>query len=120
MASTTSAAQKRAAAKKPAPAAVDPLFYESKVIENNLHATTAEGEIVLPLLLKTKAFREMAGSGLNGLEQLITYVVLPAGGKALVNRIEELDISVTQRLASDWFEAIAERQGTSLGESSGS
>lgn len=119
MASSTTAAQKRAAA-KPKPD-VDPLFYESRVIENSLHADTAEGEIVLPLLLKTKTYRAMADSGLNGVEQMIEYVVLPNGGKKLVDRIDELDISVTTQLSNDWFHAITDRQeAKSLGESSGS
>lgn len=119
MASSTTAAQKRAAAKPKAD--VDPLFYESRVIENNLHADTAEGEIILPLLLKTKTFRAMADSGLNGIEQMIEFVALPLGGKRLVDKIDELDVSVTGRLSNDWFKAITDRQeAASLGESSGS
>lgn len=119
MASSTTAAQKRAAAKPKAE--VDPLFFESRVIENNLHADTAEGEIVIPLLLKTKIFRAMADSGLNGLEQMIEFVLMPNGGKKLVDKVEELDISVSMRLAGAWFDAITARQeAESLGESSGS
>ncbi len=123
MASSTTAAQKRAATRKVTQKPeIDPLFFETRVVENNLHADTAEGEIVLPLSLKTKTYRAMADSGLNGLEQLIEFVVLPApGGKGLVAKIEELDVFVALKLQEAWFHAVMNREDVkSLGESAGS
>ena len=119
MTSSTTAAQKRAAAKKAEE--VDPFFLETRVIENNLHADTAAGEVVLPLSLKTKVFRQMRDSGLDGLDQIETFVLKPIpGGQKIIDTLEDLELSVTMTIVNDWYAAITERQGASLGESSGS
>lgn len=86
-----------------------------RVIENNLHfLIPGEDDIVVPLTMKTKVYRQMTESNGNGFDQLIEFVFAPLG---LEDRIDELDIVDTTLLVNAWFHEFAQLQGaTSLGE----
>lgn len=86
-----------------------------RVIENNLHfLVPGEEDIVVPLTMKTKVYREMTESTENGLGQLIEHVFVPLG---LEDRVDELDIIDTTLLVNAWFYEFGKLQGAaSLGE----
>jgi hypothetical protein len=86
-----------------------------KLIERNIHFTTLDDvEIVVPIAMKTKTYRAMSESGLDGFEQLMTFVFEP---HHLTEAVDELDIFDTTLLVSIWYHEFAKiQEAQSLGE----
>jgi hypothetical protein len=99
---------------KKTPAGDEPEF---RVVENNLHViTTTEGELVLPLKVKTKLFREISTEGSTELDQF--FLLLDGIGDAgTVDKIDELDIFETNKIVARFFQEFEAKAQATLGES---
>lgn len=109
MATTT-----RAARAKKTPSGTEPEF---RVVENNLHViTTTEGEIVLPLKVKTKVFRKIAEDEGDEMKQLFGLLD-ELGDEQTPAILDELDIFETQSIVARFFEEFTAKAQASVGES---
>lgn len=81
--------------------------------------TDSTVELMIPLRVKTRMFRAIAGQ-LDELSAMITMID-SLGAKDTVAAIDEMDIFETAALVADWFAEVNGRIGAaSLGESSSS
>lgn len=104
----------RASRAKKTPAGDEPEF---RVVENNLHVvTTTEGEIVLPLKVKTKVFRKIAEDDGDEMKQLFSLLD-QLGDDRTPEILDELDIFETQAIVKRFFDEFTQKAQASLGES---
>jgi len=98
---------------KKTPAGNEPEF---RIVENNLHViTTTEGEIVLPLKVKTKVFRAISEID-DELKQLFALLD-DLGDSHTPAVLDELDIFETQQIVARFFEDFQKKAQASVGES---
>lgn len=102
--------------KKATPSETKPEFL---VVDDKLIAQSTEGELALPLVLKTKLMRSLRDAGVDAVEQFFT-IVDSLGDASVKAKIDELDFMDTVRIANKFFEVYTQRQEALLGESSGS
>jgi len=103
----------RASRAKKTPAGDEPEF---RIVENNLHViTTTEGEIVLPLKVKTKVFRAL--SELDDEMKQLFAMLDDLGDAETPQKLDELDIFETQKIVARFFEEFQAKAQASVGES---
>ncbi|MBF4628892.1 hypothetical protein [Curtobacterium flaccumfaciens] len=98
---------------KKTPASGEPEF---RLVEGSLHViTTTQGELVLPLTVKTKVFRQLSEID-DELKQL--FAMLDAlGDTDTPAKLDELDFFETNQIAARFFDEFAKKAQASLGES---
>ena len=76
-------------------------------------AVTSEGEVKIPLQIKTKTMRQM-----NSLEDLdaVFYLVDNLGDKATAEILDELPFEETADVIKEYFEAFEAKNGATPGE----
>lgn len=97
--------------------APEPEFPQFRLIEKNLHVlTSTQGELVLPLQVKTKVFRRISEIDDDEMKQL--FAMLDELGDADTPRkLDELDIFETQQIVGRFFEEFAKKAQATVGES---
>jgi hypothetical protein len=89
------------------------------VIDGKLVCQTNEGELKLPLQLKTKIIRAMRDSGLDQIAQFV-LMLDSLGDQATLDKIDELDFLDTVKIVTRFFEEYTKLQESAMGESFGS
>jgi hypothetical protein len=94
-----------------------------QTIDGKLVAQTPEGEIKIPLQIKTKLVRAarnvMNGQG-DELDQLVV-ILEGIGDTATIEKLDELDfMTETMPLVQEFFRAFGQQQRANAGESSAS
>lgn len=89
------------------------------VIENKLVVQTEQGELKLPLQLKTKLIRSIRSAGVDEMDQF--FLILDSiGAEDALAKLDELDILDTAEIVAKFFAEFQSRQEARLGELSGS
>lgn len=86
------------------------------VVEDKVYWQTAEGELIIPLVVTTGTMRKMRASPDDGFEQLFEFII----PKHLHAPIDKIDFVETSAMVKFWFESFEARQEARLGESTGS
>lgn len=96
--------------------APEPEFPQFRLVEKNLHVlTSTQGELVLPLQVKTKVFRRISEID-DEMTQLFA-ILDDLGDEDTPRKLDELDIFETQQIVGRFFDEFAKKAQATVGES---
>lgn len=89
-----------------------PTFY---VVDDQFHAVTSDGMLVVPMRFKTGLFKKVLRSEGDNVE-LFLLLTDGIGDATTIAQLDELDIFETAKIAGAYFQAWREKQQASVGE----
>lgn len=87
------------------------------VVGDTFVAQTSDGELKVPLRFKTKLFRKLVKSDADEVEQFMDLIE-GIGDSVTLERLDELDIFESAKIAGAYFKGWRARQGSTVGEAS--